>query len=319
MMTNIELSNAMDYLASLSKRDAGAELQDIAKLSECIKVITETNVERDSGVCFKTIETFLKNSPALKSADFLEDYFDFDFEATDPAFEVDYSGKYTYVPDRLLSDSLLAERKQTLLLTQYYIESLFAKTILRPKLKYLTAPDLKIGATELIKINLCKSVLPGCEFTDCRFETVNLWKSNLQNSTFIRCHFFGVNFDDSILKGAQFIDCTFQAGSLSYTKADKVTFTNCRFAKVKITGTNFGSIDFSSCNFDQCWVNNTDMTQISGLTQSQIDRFYGDASVVLPENFQRPSFWPEQSDIGTWSHWINTGESTESTACLTYK
>lgn len=86
-----------------------------------------------------------------------------------------------------------------------------------------------------------------------------------------------------------------------------------------MTGTDFGSIDFSSCDFNQCWVNNTDMSQISGLTQSQVDRFYGDASVVLPEHFQRPSFWPEQSDIGTWSHLINTGETTESTACLTYQ
>lgn len=47
-MNNNELSIAMDYLANLSKREVGTELQDIAKLSTCIKVITEIKVEKDS-------------------------------------------------------------------------------------------------------------------------------------------------------------------------------------------------------------------------------------------------------------------------------
>lgn len=318
-MNNNELANAIAYLASLSKRKAGTELQDIAKLSASIKVITETDIDKDSGVCFKTIETFLKNSPALKSADYLEDFFDFDFEAADPTFDVDYTGDYTYVPDRLLSDSLLAERKQTLILTQYYFENLCAKTILRPKLKILTAPGLNICATELKNIKLLDSILPGSQFTDCRFESVNLHEANLQDSVFTDCHFSKVNFNSAFLEGVQFKDCTFQAGSLSYTKADKVTFSNCRFENVQLTSNHFGSIDLSSCDFNQCWLSNTDMGQIEGLTQQQIDLFYGDTSVTLPEHLQRPSFWPNSSDISTWTRWINSGEIIESTACVTYK
>ncbi len=318
MMSNNELSNAMAYLASLSKRDVGTELQDITTLSACIKVIIETESAAD--VCFKTIEAFLKNSPALKSADYLEDFFDFDFEAADPAFNVDYTGGYTYVPDRLLSDFLLAERKQTQLLTQYYFENLCAKTILRPKLKILTAPGLKICSTELQNIKLLNSILPGSQFTGCKFETVNLYGANLQDCIFIDCHFSGVNFNDAFLGRVQFENCTFQAGSLSDTKkADLVTFSNCRFENVKLTSTYFGSIDLSSCNFNQCWLSNTDMRQIEGLSQQQIDLFYGDASVTLPEYSQRPSFWPNSSDISTWTRWINSGEIVESTACITYE
>ena len=317
MTNNNELANAMDYLANQAKREAGTELQDISTLSACIKLITET--ENANEVCFKTIEAFLKNSPVLKSADYLEDFFDFDFEATDPQFNVDYTGGYTYVPDRLLSEPLVAERKQTHLLTQYYSENLCAKTIIRPRLKILAAPGLKICATELKNIKLIDSILPGSQFTGCKFETVNLYGANLHNSIFVDCHFSGVNFNDAFLAGAKFENCTFLAGSLSDAKTDKVTLSNCRFENVKMTSTDFGSTDFSSCDFNQCWLSNTDMQEIKGVTQQQIALFYGDASVALPEHLQRPSFWPNRSDISTWTRWIDSGEIVESTACITYE
>ncbi|SCY26749.1 pentapeptide repeat-containing protein [Desulfoluna spongiiphila] len=316
---NEKTADAATYLEMLSTREPGTVIADLNTLEACVGMITGLDIDSGDAGLFKAMGTYLKTSPAFQSADYLEDYFDLDFESADPAFQVDYTGCYTFVPVSMLPDALAGERHCAFTLARFYFEHVYTKTFLRPNLKGICLPELKLSSVTFNESRMTGSVFCGAVFSDCHFDSVRLNESTLTDCTFTGCRFDNVDLSDCPMGGATYNSCTFTGGSFRDTCLEGVTFTDCRFVATEMCGTDFGATDLGGCLFDTCWVSYARMDRVQGLTQHRLDTFFGDDSTIVPTQLKRPSFWPRQGDITTWKRWIDTGEVIESTASVSYE
>lgn len=314
-----KISGAVEYLGVLAGREEGTEIPDIETLAACVRMITDLEITPDEAALFTAIGKYLKASPVYRSADYLEDYFDLDFETADSSFDVDYTGKYTFVPDHLLPESLACERKYNLILARFYFENVYSNTFLRPNLESLSVPGLELCSVDLKKTRMSESIFIGSGFKECTFDSIAMYKADLRDCSFTGCSLDGVNLNKSLLEGTRWKDCSFARVSLFHGNFDKVIFNNCRFIEVEMCFTDFKATDIGSSVFEKCWISGARISQVKALTQKQLETFFGDESTILPEHLERPAFWPRKGDITTWRHWIETGEVIESKASLTYE
>lgn len=314
-----KIAAAATYLDTQSKKEEGTLPTDTNSLEACVRMISDVEIESGDAGLFTSIASYLKASPAFQSADYLEDYFDLDFEAADPLFEVDYTGHYTFVPNQMLPEVFAAERPCLLRLARFYFEHAGTLPRLKPTLEGVALPMLELSSVHVKEFRLSESVFMGGVFNDCNFESVAMHDATLNNCTFTGCRFDRVNFSQCDLDGARYTSCTFEGVSLRDTCFDNVTFQNCRFIEVELCAVDFGAADLGSCTFEKCWVSHARMSQVTGLAQKQLDTFFGGDTTILPTHLKRPHVWPGKSDITTWRRWIKTGEVLESTASIEYE
>jgi len=314
-----KIAAAVRYLNTQSKRDEGTLPADTKSLEACVRMVSDIEIVSGDAGLFKSIALYLKASPAFQSADYLEDYFDLDFESANPPLDIDYTGNYTFVPDDMLPVSFADERTCLLRLARFYFEHAGTIPRLKPNLEGAALPMLELSSVNVKEARLSESIFMGGVFNDCNFESVAMHDANLNDCTFTGCRFDRVNFSECHLEGASYKDCTFEGVSLRDTCFDNVTFQNCRFIEVELCAVDFGAADMGSCTFDKCWISHARMSQVTGLAQKQLDTFFGADSTILPTHLKRPHFWPGKSDITTWRRWIKTGDVIESTASMEYE
>ncbi|VFQ44775.1 pentapeptide repeat-containing protein [Desulfoluna butyratoxydans] len=281
-----KVADAATYLNSLSKREAGIAIDDIKILEACVRMVISCDVELIETSLFEVIGTYLKTSPAFQSADYLEDYFDLDFENENPSFVVDYTGNYTFVPDSMLPAQLAAERTYALMLARYFFQHVYAKTSARQNLESVALPGLDLDSATIHETRMAGSVYMGADFTDCHFQSVGMGRSNLKKCTFTGCHFDNVGLNECELEGATFDRCIFHGASLRAVAFGKASFTHCQFVETELCFIDFGASDLSCCTFDKCWISHAGMGQVSGLAQKQLDSFFGDDSTRLPAHLE---------------------------------
>lgn len=310
---------AAKFFNNLAKRNPGEKISDLNSCMELVNKLSKMEIIEEDFQLFTAIGKFLKSAQAYKSADYLEDYFDLDFEKSQPGFVVDYTGNYTFAPDELLPVFLREERKFCSLTAGFYFSNIFTKTNLRPNLEEICIPGLEIESADFTKVNFDQSVFTKSSFKNSKFKSVSFYKANLNEAVFYDCEFENINFQFTKFKGTKFINCKITESNFGFSDLSVITLENCSFFEVNLGSIDFGDTDFKTCEFDRCWCSGTNFSKVRNLTQEKIDTFLGADSTKLPANLKRPAFWPLESNIPTWYEWLETGNVVESQSSVTYK
>lgn len=179
----------------------------------------------------------------------------------------------------------------------------------------LNSSDLTAGIFE-------NALLSGSEFGGALLAGANLQRSELVRSSFVGADLTGANFEKSlasrsnfngaILRGARLVKAEFQRVSLvgaDLTDADlsggdffRNDFSNAQlisanlrdaimsravFTGAKMKGANLSGAFLLRSRFD-----NVDLSEVTGLEQTQLDQACGDSTTILPAGLTAPMHWP---------------------------
>ncbi len=139
--------------------------------------------------------------------------------------------------------------------------------------------------------DLSDARMEGAHLNYARMEGADLSDAEMQGAAVIRPHMEGANLSNAQLEGAFLLVVRLEGANLS---------------KVRM----YGSEDLSTVHLDAAALRSADHTDVPASAE-QINSMFGDASVTLPKDIQRPAHWPdwELPDYGThdfhseWREW----------------
>ncbi len=154
--------------------------------------------------------------------------------------------------------------------------------------------------------------LSGANFELSELVRVSFHDADLSNTDFekalaSRADFSGANFTNARLSRAEFIRVDFSGSDLSganMVKGDflRNDFTGANLAGVDLTGANapraiFHEANLAGADFSRVFLyyarfEGTDLSQVKGLTQDQLDDSCGDENTTLPPGLTMPARWP---------------------------
>ena len=70
------------------------------------------------------------------------------------------------------------------------------------------------------------------------------------------------------------------------------TLIDAYLVRADLRGTIFGKANVTEANFDLAVLHGSDLSQVVGLIQAQIERACGDATTTLPPGISPPPSWP---------------------------
>ena len=272
-----------------------------------------------SPICCKKILRYMRGSPAYWSADFIEDEFEIDFDSLNAGFEVDYKGGYTFVEDKWLPLEIVNERRYYEKLINFYVSMATREESIFKKFQYVAFPTLRFIDSDFVDFDFRNCVFYKSQYFNTLFEESVYYKVDCRQNVFTNCEFAYVQFIQTKLTDSVFRKCLFTGGQFSQSNLSGSKFEDCEFGELSFFKCDFEDIDLSSNTFEGCLFAHCDLSGQKKLKQKTLNACFGDDTVILPKHLVKPDFWPQQADIGTWDHWLETGEVEESSASVTYK
>lgn len=306
-----------DLTASFIKD--GISYPDVSKRKKAISFISGLDEKHLDKKIYKKIIAALQDSPAFLSADYYEDDFYIDFASLGADFKIDYTGGYTFVDDPWLPKEIVKERTNFYNLLNFYLAEIYRNEALKGKIENINLPLMEFINGGMYDLSFNSSVLFRTIFEDTDLGDLNFYKSNLEQCVFNKCQIDDVCFTSVALNNAKFTDCEFTNCSISACNLKDVTFTNCRFEESRLYSLDPESIDFSTCTFNKCYFASSDFRLYKGLKQEDMNNCIGNGKIFLPEGINRPAFWPQKADLGTWREWLDSGDIVEGKGSLTYE
>ena len=173
--------------------------------------------------------------------------------------------------------------------------------------------------TNLEFAELFHSHFSGARFNKCNLTASTVWESDLSSANLnsvvgkgmkcVRCNLTGAHltFGDftfatwnySKLHGIYCWATDFGYASLYHIDAVRSNFKECNFKRTSFSRAEFYRVDFRRSSFDEAEFDNvtafeTDLSNTTGLNQSQIDAiFEGDPLTKLDPSLSRPNTWPD--------------------------
>ncbi|WP_025744011.1 pentapeptide repeat-containing protein [Aquimarina pacifica] len=310
-----ELTLAIDNLNATKNID-GYTFPDTEIRAKSVKIICSANYSLFSKKMLKNICSYIKSSPAYISADLIEDEFGIEFDQMNTDFEVNYKGKYTFVPNKWLPKVLVQERNLFGKIIGFFLQKAppFKK---KTKIKNINIPMMNFSKGKMNRLELDNVVLYTSKFQKMELETIMFYESDLSGAKFSKCSLSSVRFIDTSLDDVEFIDCDFDQSEVQ--NVENTTFKDCVFYETNFFHCKGEFIGIETCDFEGCWFSFCDLGKVTNLTQEQLNSCLGDDNVVLPKHLKKPDFWPKKADVYTWDTWLESGEINESNATLAYE
>lgn len=103
----------------------------------------------------------------------------------------------------------------------------------------LTLVGVEFVGENFESLDLRKTILHECKFTDCDFTGVNLTDARWMRCSFVNCRFDGIHAQGSFIRNSEFIGCSLVNGNFTKTVFTGSDFNNCDFTSSNLQGTDF--------------------------------------------------------------------------------
>lgn len=142
---------------------------------------------------------------------------------------------------------------------------------------------------DLAAANLQGAALAGANLSYVKAYQVNFAFSDLTSARAIHANFDGANLTHAVLQNADLSFAHLHRADLSSANLRNANLVGADLRNVKLDG----RPDFEGARLDCSVWSNVDLTQFPYLAQ-HANRFFGDASVTLPDGVQAPDHWPKE-------------------------
>lgn len=168
----------------------------------------------------------------------------------------------------------------------------------------LIGSDLR--ETKLVNIKLDKAQLNRTDFSRSEMNGATLSKAEAARAVFDGTNLNGANFTKAELNRASFKAANLADSDLSKSELGRADFTDANLSNSNISFANLARANFSGANVTRVELTSSylyltriegiDLSTTTGLEQGQIELACGDDSTKLPDDLQRPSNWPCNSE-----------------------
>ncbi|WP_299475136.1 pentapeptide repeat-containing protein [Cypionkella sp.] len=164
--------------------------------------------------------------------------------------------------------------------------------------------------------------LSGTGFNNARMAGANLQRSELVRSSFIGADLSGANFEKSLASRSDFSGANLRGARLVKAEFLRVSFVKADLTDADLSGGDFYRNDFTDAQMSganlhdaimprttftgatmkganlagafllRTRFDNVDLSQVTGLEQTQLDQACGDAKTILPAGLTVPTQWP---------------------------
>jgi uncharacterized protein YjbI with pentapeptide repeats len=100
------------------------------------------------------------------------------------------------------------------------------------------------------------------------------------------------NLSKAILVAADLTKAELNRAVLADADLSDATLTEAYLMRADLRGTIFGKANVAEAIFDLAVLHGSDLSQVVGLVQAQIDRACGDTTTKLPSGISPPPSWP---------------------------
>ena len=161
--------------------------------------------------------------------------------------------------------------------------------------------DVRFVRADLSEAEFSKARLEGADLSEARmikthgdradFRKAKLVGVDMTKAEMGRADFTGADFSGAVMVKAELgrsilVDANLEGVDLSRAEIARAVFRGAR-----LTGSNFGGAYTYLTRFE-----GADLSETTGLEQSQLDVACGDDATVLPAGLERPSSWPCSDD-----------------------
>lgn len=129
--------------------------------------------------------------------------------------------------------------------------------------------------------DLSNADLFGADLRGANLSNVDLSRANLSKADLSRANLLGANMTEANLAGANLSEADPCYSCLLEANLSKADLT-----RANLTGANLTEANLSGAN-----LTGTDLTRVIGLSESEINKAWGDKCTLLPADLQRPEFW----------------------------
>jgi uncharacterized protein YjbI with pentapeptide repeats len=146
-------------------------------------------------------------------------------------------------------------------------------TLVRSSLAGADAAGTDFSRVEAFRTNFTGLIAPGSTFISAELQRADFISAELTNADFGKAELGRADFEGAVISGAKF------------------TFAN--LSRAHFTGTTLGApVDFTGAFMFLTRIEGVDLSDATGLAQSQIDLTCGDADTTLPSGLAAPPSWP---------------------------
>jgi uncharacterized protein YjbI with pentapeptide repeats len=155
-----------------------------------------------------------------------------------------------------------------------------------------------LASANLEKATLVRAWFTGADLTKANFSKVEAYRSGFENvkaegASFAGAELQRANFNGAVLKGVTFEKA--ELGRVTFKKAD---LTGANFSLTNLSRADFSGATFSGpISFDRAFmfltrISGLDLSQATGLEETQIALACGDSKTKLPAGMATPTSWP---------------------------
>ena len=153
------------------------------------------------------------------------------------------------------------------------------------------------------KIDLSGANLRGADLFRADLRLANLRRVDLWGANLVRANLWEVNLSQANLVGAVLLRADLGHANLSQANLLETDLRGAALNGAELRGARLSRADLSRANLwrADCWtlINDegerafTDLSEVKGLTQEQLDEMDGDRGVIIPAHLTYPEHWPE--------------------------
>ena len=159
-------------------------------------------------------------------------------------------------------------------------------------------PSYLLRNSDYDLIRLFNSDLSYCDFSwsnmrAAGFSFSNLHKSNFEHADLQLSFFAKCDFTNAKITAANFSKAVIPGAIFSHMVIERVRFDGADLRESKFQGCSFRDVSFSGANLLEVDFSQADLSNCTGLMQSQINKALGNEKTRLPKQLKHPKKWLE--------------------------
>lgn len=167
-------------------------------------------------------------------------------------------------------------------------------------------PNADLSRSDFLNANLMKALLLGANLSRARFDKANLFEADLSNAhaylaTFVEGNLQRASLTDGDFQEADFERANLQEANLAEANLQEATLRQANLRQAVLQRSNLlradlreadlVGADIEGANLYRAHVEATDLSEIRGMSQAQINEACGDPATKLPEGIMLPIQW----------------------------
>ncbi|MBL8895433.1 MAG: pentapeptide repeat-containing protein [Rhizobiales bacterium] len=146
--------------------------------------------------------------------------------------------------------------------------------------------------SELLRTSFIGANLSGADFEKALASRALFEKSQLKGARLTKAEFQRVSFDESDLTGVDMEEGDFVRNSFRKSNLSGVNFTGALMPRSVFHESNLKGANFTRTYLYWARFEGVDLSEVTGLTQMQLDMTCGDDKTKLPAGLTVPARWP---------------------------